>query len=203
VPISGIVCLAVLLVQIAARKYQPVLYWSTVAMVAIFGTMVADVIHIKLRVPYGVSTVGFAVALVIVMFTWHASERTLSIHSIRTRRREIFYWVTVVVTFALGTAAGDLTAMTFHLGYLVSGVVFTIAILIPLVGTRNFFPKQFNLIFGFWFAYILTRPLGASFADYFSKPSGLRAGDGPVAAVLFAIMILVVGYIVFDWRKQH
>ena len=194
VPLAGVLCLAALLVQLFADRYQPLRYWFAVAMVAIFGTMVADVIHVQLGVPYAVSTVGFAVVLALVLAAWHASEKTLSIHSIRTRRRETFYWATVVVTFALGTAVGDLTAVSFDLGYLASGVVFAVLMLVPLVGYSKLLPRRMNVVVAFWFAYILTRPLGASFADYFSKSKagGLGYGDGIVSVVLLVMMLLAV-----------
>jgi uncharacterized membrane-anchored protein len=186
--------LAVLLVaQIRAHRYRDWLYWATVAMVSVFGTMAADVLHVVLGIPYTVSTVAFAIAVAAVFAVWHRSERTLDIHSITTRRREAFYWTTVLATFALGTAAGDLTATTLRLGYLASGVLFAVAIAVPAVAHRQW---GLNPVLGFWLAYVLTRPLGASFADWVAAPAdraGLGLGTGPVSLVLIIAIIIAVG----------
>jgi uncharacterized membrane-anchored protein len=170
-------------------------YWFAVMMVAVFGTMAADVLHAGLGIPYVVSTLFYAVVLGTVFWLWHRSEGTLSIHSIVTRRRETYYWLTVLATFALGTAAGDLTATAMHLGFLTSGIAFGVVILVPAVAWWRF---RLNAIFAFWFAYVTTRPLGASLADYLSKPhaiSGVGLGDGPVAGVATAIIVLLVACI--------
>ena len=163
-------------------------------MVAIFGTMAADVTHIVLHVPYIASTVFFAIALAIIFSIWYASEKTLSIHSINTPRRELFYWATVLATFALGTAAGDMTAATLGLGYFASGVLFAILFAIPALAYKLF---GLNEIVAFWFAYIMTRPLGASFADWFAKPylGGLGLGDEKVSLVLTILIIIFVAYV--------
>lgn len=190
-----IVFVVVMWLQFRTRTYVPWLYWLNVLMVAIFGTMAADVTHVVLGVPYIISTIAFAIALTIIFYLWQQTEGTLSIHSITTTRREMFYWATVLATFALGTAAGDLAAFTFHLGFLAAGVLFAVVFAIPAIGFRLF---SWNPIFSFWFAYILTRPLGASFADWTGKESsvgGLGWGDGPVAAVLFLLIVILVGYL--------
>jgi uncharacterized membrane-anchored protein len=192
----GAVAFAVALaLQFRLRRYVPAIYWLTVAMVSVFGTMAADVTHIVLGVPYVISTAVFAVALAAVFVVWFRSEGTLSIHSITTRRREVFYWATVLVTFALGTAAGDMTATTLHLGYFASGVVFAVVIAIPALAFRLF---RLNAVVAFWFAYIVTRPLGASFADWMGVSharGGLEWGTGPVSAVIAVIIIVLVGYL--------
>ena len=113
-----------MVLQFSVRRYNSWVYWLAVVMVSVFGTMAADVLHIGLGIPYAVSTTFFAVVLAVVFVVWYRSEGTLSIHSIFTRRREVFYWATVMATFALGTAAGDMTAKDFGLGYLGSGVMF-------------------------------------------------------------------------------
>jgi uncharacterized membrane-anchored protein len=189
--------------QLSARRYNAWIYWLAVVMVAVFGTMAADVLHIVILTPrlgpskaYLVATVFFAVCLAIIFTWWYLVEKTLSIHSIYTLRRELFYWATVITTFALGTAAGDFTAYTLHLGYLVSALLFYALILIPAAGYLLF---RLNAIAAFWAAYILTRPIGASFADLFGKPTtatppGLGIGDGPVALVLTISIIAIVGY---------
>ena len=184
-----------LVLQFTVRKYVAWIYWLMVVIVAIFGTMVADVTHIVLGVPYYASTIAFAIILTVVFTTWYKVEKTLSIHSINTRRREMFYWAAVLATFAIGTAAGDMTAMTLHLGYLPSGILFIVLFLLPGVG---YFLFRLNPIFAFWFAYVITRPLGASFADWFSKPkniTGLGYGDGIVAAVVTVLIVIFVGYL--------
>jgi uncharacterized membrane-anchored protein len=181
-----------LTLQFAATRYRPWIYWLAVVMVAVFGTMAADVLHIQLGIPYVVSTAFFTVVLAAVFAVWYASERTLSIHSITTRRREIFYWLTVMSTFALGTAAGDMTATTFHLGYLVSGVAFTILIAVPAVAHRWF---GLNAIVAFWFAYIVTRPLGASYADWLGVSrarGGLNLGSGAVSIASTVLIVIAV-----------
>ena len=187
--------LAALGLQFSIRQYVPWVYWLAVVMVAIFGTMAADAAHIELGIPYLVSAAIFSVALAVIFSIWYASEHTLSFHSITTTRREFFYWATVVVTFALGTATGDLTAGTMGLGYLASGVLFSVLILLPLFGYRS---GRLNAIAAFWIAYILTRPLGASVADWFGKSrnfGALGVGDGPVSLVLAILIIALVGYL--------
>lgn len=185
---------AALVLQFTVRRYIAWIYWLTAIMVAIVGTMGADAVHIVLGVPYLTSTIFFAVVLALVFIAWYVCEKTLSIHSIYTRRRELFYWAAIMTTFALGTAAGDMTASTLKLGYFLSAVLFLIIIAIPAIG---FFVFRLNAIFAFWFAYIVTRPLGASFADWFGKPvpSGLGFGDGTVSLTLYLLIIVFVGYL--------
>jgi uncharacterized membrane-anchored protein len=192
----GLVCFAVAMwVQFRTTRYVPVVYWAAVLMVAVFGTMTADGPHKILGIPYTVTTAAYAVALAVVFVLWRRSEGTLSIHSIVTRSREVWYWLTVLLTFALGTALGDLTAIAFHLGFLASGVLFAVVIAIPAIGRR----LGLNPVVAFWAAYVVTRPLGASFADWLGKPSslagGLALGDGAVAAVGFVVFVLLVAYV--------
>jgi uncharacterized membrane-anchored protein len=194
VAIAGLILLGALVVQFRADRYVPWKYWFAVVMVAVSGTMAADVLHIQFGVPYAVTTPFFAVVLAAVFIAWHRVEGTLSIHSIRTPRREVFYWLTVMATFALGTALGDLTATTFHLGYLTSAVLFAALIAIPIIGFWRF---RMNEVLAFWFAYVLTRPLGASIADWLSKPhnvGGLNLGDGQVA---LGFTVLIVGFVAY------
>jgi uncharacterized membrane-anchored protein len=185
---------AAMALQFSVRRYNSWVYWLAVVMVAVFGTMAADVLHVGLGIPYAASTAFYSVVLAVIFVLWYRSEGTLSIHSIYTRRREVFYWATVLATFALGTAAGDLTAKVVGLGYLGSGVMFAVVIAIPYVGYRWF---GLNPIVGFWFAYIVTRPLGASFADWLAWPpsvGGLGFGHGMVSLVSTFIIIGFVGY---------
>ncbi len=184
-----------LIIQFSTKKYITWVYWLAVTMVAIFGTMAADVLHIGFGIPYLVSSIFFAIALVVVFTLWYTTEKTLSIHSITTFRRELFYWATVMTTFALGTAVGDMTAVTLRLGYFASGVLFTVLFLLPAMGYKFF---KLNAIFAFWFAYIVTRPLGASFADWIGRSrdlGGLGFGTGEISLVLTIFIIIFVGYL--------
>ncbi len=202
VALGGIGLAAALILQLTVRRYVAWIYWLAVVMVAIFGTMAADVLHIGLGIPYLVSSVFFAITLAIIFIVWYASEKTLSIHSISTRRRELFYWATVMATFALGTAAGDMTATTLGLGYFSSGVLFAVLIAVPALG---YFLLGLNEILAFWFAYIVTRPLGASFADWIGKPrslSGLGVGNGQVSLILAIMIIALVGYLTVTHRDS-
>jgi uncharacterized membrane-anchored protein len=199
VPLAGVIGIfglwLALWLQLRTPEYRAPVYWFAVMMVAIFGTMAADGVHDGASLPYAVTTVGYAVVVAGVFFFWYRSEGTLSIHSITTRRREGFYWAAVLATFALGTAAGDLTATTLGLGFFGSVVLFAAIIAIPAVGWWRF---RLNPIVAFWFAYIVTRPLGASFADWFSKPpsiTGLGLGDGAVSAVALIVFIALVAYV--------
>jgi uncharacterized membrane-anchored protein len=192
--VTGLILAVSLGLQFAARRYVAWRYWFAVTMVSVFGTMAADGVHVQLGVPYIVSSTFFAVVLAGVFVAWYASEKTLSIHSITSPRRELFYWAVVLVTFALGTATGDMTAFTLNLGFLTSGVLFAVVIAIPAVGYRWF---GLNEVLAFWFAYVVTRPLGASFADWLAVPSdrgGLGLGYGTVAVTLTAI---IVGFVVY------
>jgi uncharacterized membrane-anchored protein len=195
VGIVGLIFAVSLVMQFLVRRYVAAVYWFAIVMVSVFGTMVADVLHVALGVPYVVSTVAFSVALAAIFTAWYVCERTLSIHSISTRRRELFYWATVLVTFALGTAAGDLTAVTLHLGYFASGVIFAVVIAVPTVAHRWL---GMNAVLAFWFAYVTTRPLGASFADWLGVSharGGLALGTGPVSLTLAFVIICLVGYL--------
>jgi uncharacterized membrane-anchored protein len=181
--------------QFRIRRYAAAAYWFLAYAIAIFGTGVSDTLHLTVGLPYGATTALWAVVLAGVFIVWHRSERTLSIHSILTRRREMFYWSTVFATFALGTALGDFTATTLGLGYLSSVVLFGVAIMVPAVAWR----LGLNDILAFWWAYVLTRPLGASVADYVSKApsiSGLGFGDGRTALVVTIAVVIGVACLI-------
>ncbi|WP_338783097.1 hypothetical protein [Streptomyces sp. DG1A-41] len=195
VTLGGVALAAALALQFSARQYVAWIYWTAIVMVSVFGTMAADVLHVGLGVPYTVSTPVFLAALAAVFGVWYAAERTLSIHSIRTRRREVFYWATVLATFALGTAAGDLTANNAGLGYLGSGVMFAVVIAVPVVAHRRL---GLSAIAAFWSAYVVTRPLGASFADWMAVSTGrggLGLGLGPVTLCWTVAILGLVGYL--------
>jgi uncharacterized membrane-anchored protein len=186
--------LVALAVQLLLPRFNAWAYWVTVAMVAVFGTMAADVLHVVLHISYAVSSVFFAAALAVVFIAWYRTEHTLSIHTITAGRREWFYWATVMATFALGTAAGDLTASTLGLGYFASILLFAALFAIPTIGYLVF---HWNPVFTFWFAYVVTRPLGASVADWLGKPylGGLGLGDDRVALAMIAMFIVLVAYV--------
>lgn len=185
--------------QVNAREYRARDYWAAVLMVAVFGTMVSDGLRDGAGISYGVASVFFGIVVAGVFFVWYRSEGTLSIHTITTRRRETFYWSAVLATFAFGTAAGDWTALTLHLGFFGSAVLFGGAIAALAVAWRF----GLNAVVVFWACYIITRPLGASVADGFSKPhaiTGLDLGDGPVTAVGLIAFLALVGYVA---RRRH
>lgn len=187
-------CVA-LAVQLRASAYSTWRYWLAVAMVGVFGTMAADVLHVGFHVPYLVSAVLFAVILTLVFVVWYRTEGTLSVHSIDTARREWFYWAAVVTTFALGTAVGDLAATTMGLGYLPSAIVFAVLIAVPATGYRWF---ALNGVAAFWTAYVLTRPVGASVADWLGKSrhdGGLGVGAGFVALLVGLLILGSVGWL--------
>ncbi|SDM74660.1 Uncharacterized membrane-anchored protein [Actinacidiphila guanduensis] len=200
----GLIGLAALLAaQLRAPRYRVWTYWAAIVMVSVFGTMAADVVHVVAGVPYLVSTVVFAVVLAVVLVRWYRSEGTLSIHSIRTRRRERYYWGTVLATFALGTAVGDLTAGSFKLGYFSSGVLFAALIALPAIGGLLL---GLNEVAAFWAAYVLTRPLGASFADWAGgsvRHGGLGWGTGPVTLVLALLITGLVGLLALRQRAER
>jgi len=186
---------AALIVQFRQRRYVAWTYWLAVVMVGIFGTMAADVLHVGLHVSYTASTILYAIGLIAIFVIWQRTEHTLSIHSIDTVRREAFYWTTVAATFAMGTALGDFTAYTLHMGYFPSAALFAAIIAIPAIGYRFL---RWNAIACFWFAYVITRPLGASIADGLAKPksaSGLGLGNGPVMLVLGVLIVVLVAYL--------
>jgi uncharacterized membrane-anchored protein len=187
--------------QFRTRRYTPVAYWATVMMVAVCGTMAADVIHRQLGVSFAVCTLFWSVAVAVVFWSWHRAEGTLSVHSITSTRREVLYWLAVSFTFTLGTAAGDLTASQLHFGFVGSMVFFAVVMAIPALGYWRF---GLNSVVAFWWAYILTRPLGASIADWCSKPAargGLGYGDGTVAAVLVGLSAILLTYLAVRRRE--
>ncbi len=180
--------------QLRSDRYHAPTYWFCVSMVAVFGTIVADILHVATGLSYYVTSAFYATAVAVLFTLWHRSEGTLSIHHIDTERRELFYWTTVLATFALGTAVGDLTGLTMNLGFLASGLMFGVAILVPLAAWR----LGVNATVCFWVAYVLTRPLGASFADWIAKEhsfgGGLGFGDLPLTGLLVLAIAALVAY---------
>lgn len=184
----------VLALQFGTRRYVPAVYWSAVVLISVVGTLLTDTLTDAAGVPLWVSTLGFSVLLAAVFTFWYAREGTLSIHSIVTRRREGFYWLAILLTFALGTAAGDLAAEALGLGYLVAAALF--GALIAAVALA-FFVFQANAVVCFWAAYVLTRPLGASLGDLASQSradGGLGLGTTTTSAIF---LVVIVGLVIF------
>jgi uncharacterized membrane-anchored protein len=176
--------------QFRVRRYIAAAYWFLAYAIATFGTGVADTLHLTFGLSYAETSILWAVVLAGVFIAWYRTEGTLSIHSIVTRRREMFYWSTVFATFALGTALGDFTANSLGLGYLASIALFAVAIAIPAVAWR----MGLNPVVAFWWAYVLTRPLGASIADYVGKARSLSgAGFGEGRTAVIVTLAVVVG----------
>ncbi|MDQ0199835.1 COG4705 family protein [Neobacillus ginsengisoli] len=188
--IMGIAFFIVLFFQFRATKYVPGIYWVTVVLISVFGTLVTDNLTDGIGVPLEVSTVVFSVLLGLTFLFWYLSEKTLSIHSIFTRKREVFYWLTILFTFALGTAVGDLYSEQLGFGYLKTGI--TVIIIIACVFLA--YKMKLDGILAFWVAYILTRPLGASLGDYLSQPkvNGALGLGTTVTSVIFLIAILAI-----------
>jgi uncharacterized membrane-anchored protein len=179
--------------QLRSDRYRPVRYWVTVLTVALFGTMIADGPHVVLGTPYYVDSVIYLLLLCALLAWWHRSEGTLSVHSITTARRERFYWGTVLLTFGLGTAVGDATAIDMGLGFDWSILLFGVLILVPLALWR----LGLDATIAFWASYVLTRPLGASVADWLGKPpsAGLGWGDGTVTGLGLLLFAALVSYL--------
>jgi uncharacterized membrane-anchored protein len=186
--------------QFRTRRYVAAAYWSLAYAIAIFGTGVSDALHLFVGIPYAGTTLLWAAVLALVFWLWYRSEGTLSIHSIVTRRREAYYWSVVFATFALGTALGDFTASVLGLGYLASAIMFAVIIGIPALFWSRF---GLSAVAAFWFAYVVTRPLGASFADYFGRAralSGAGFGSGRVALIVAIAVAIGVGYLAVTRR---
>ncbi len=192
--ISGILLLIVLVIQIKSQKYRAWIYWAAVVLISVFGTLVTDNLTDGLKVPLEFSTVLFTILLVATFAVWYIKEKTLSIHSIFTRKREIFYWLAVLFTFALGTASGDLMAEKLGLGYGLTGIIVCITIAIFAIAWR----LRLNAILSFWLIYIMTRPLGASLGDYLSQSKthgGLGLGATITSEIFLSAIVLTVIYL--------
>jgi uncharacterized membrane-anchored protein len=201
-PLAALALVVALIVQFRARRYLAWVYWTAVVMVSVFGTMIADGLH-SAGVSYSMSTPVFGAILAGIFISWYRRERSLSVHHIHTRRREGFYWATVVATFALGTALGDMAASTLKLGYVESWFLFAVMIGIPAVGHRQL---GWNAIVSFWSAYVITRPLGASVADWLAVPQrqgGLGWGTGAVTGVMTLAILGFVAYLALSRRDTE
>ena len=196
--VVGIMLLIALVVQFRSRKYLPAFYWLAVVLISVAGTLITDSFVDKLGIPLWLTTVVFTIALCLTFVVWYAVEKSLSVHTIQTTRREIFYWLAILFTFTLGTAGGDLLSEGAHLGYFVSALVFAGAI--ALVAAL-YYKAGLNSVLTFWIAYILTRPLGASLGDLLSQPSengGLGLGT---VVTSIAFLVVIIGLVIF--RSQQ
>jgi uncharacterized membrane-anchored protein len=194
--VAGALLVVLLVAQFRLRRYVPGVYWSVVVVISVFGTLITDNMTDRYNVPLTTSTIVFSIVLAAVFAVWFAVERTLSIHTIFTTRREAFYWLAILFTFALGTAAGDLMAEQFNLGYAVSIAIF--GGLIALVALGHY-ALGMNSVLSFWLAYILTRPLGASIGDEMSQNShkygGLGLGTTGTSYIFLGCILLLVCYL--------
>jgi uncharacterized membrane-anchored protein len=201
--VAAAVLAVLLLIQFRLRRYVPVAYWAVVVVVSVFGTLITDNLTDRYNVPLTTSTIVFSIVLAIVFAVWYAVERTLSIHTIITTRRETFYWLAILFTFALGTAAGDLVAEKADLGYGVSIAIFGGAIAVVAIAHYAF---RVNAVLTFWLAYILTRPLGASIGDFLTQNSkkygGLGLGTTTVSYIFLGLILALVAYLSISRRDQ-
>lgn len=200
--ISAILAIA-LVWQFAQKRYVPASYWLSVVLISIVGTLITDNLVDNFQVPLLATTIAFSIALALTFLLWFWTERTLSIHSIFTGRREALYWLAILFTFALGTAAGDLVAEKFALGYLATGVLFGMIIISLCIG---YFFLGLDAILGFWLVYILTRPLGASFGDLMSQPAqygGLGLGTIITSAIFLAAIVSIVIFMSLRYEGEE
>lgn len=211
--VIGALLIVVLFFQFKARKYIPSIYWLAVVLISVVGTLITDNLTDNLGVSLETTTIAFSIMLAVTFALWYAVEKSLSIHSIVTTRREAFYWLAILFTFALGTAAGDLTAEKYGLGYLTS--VFIFAGLIAIVTTAHYAAKGIlaaehryqstNAVLAFWLAYILTRPLGASIGDYLSQAradGGLDLGTTTTSALFLITILCLVVYLTLTRKDE-
>lgn len=193
--VMGVLLAVALVFQFQAKKYMPGLYWSNVVLLSVFGTLVTDMLTDELGLPLEISTIGFSVCLLLTFLIWYHYEKTLSIHSIFTRRREAFYWLAILFTFALGTASGDLMSEGLGLGYLPTGIIVCAVILCVGIGYR----LGLDSVLSFWIAYIMTRPLGASLGDFLSQPAsngGLGLGATYTSVIFLAAILATVVFLI-------
>jgi uncharacterized membrane-anchored protein len=200
--VMTVITVVTLAVQFRTRRYVPAVYWLTVVLISVVGTLITDNLTDNLGVPLPVSTAVFTVALAGTFLAWWASEHTLSIHTIVTSRREAFYWLAILFTFALGTAAGDLVSEDWGLGFWFTALL-TGGLIAAIYITHRVFGA--DAVLTFWLAYILTRPLGASLGDGFSQQTadgGLGLGTTGTSALFLATIVAVVTYLAVSKRDQ-
>lgn len=200
--IMGVVLLGALMLQFSMRRYVPWAYWLAVVLLSIVGTLVTDNLVDILGVSLVTTTIGFAAALAATFALWYASERTLSIHKIHTPRREAFCWLTILFIFALGTAVGDLVAEHVGLGYLATGIL---SGMISASLALGYFVLGLDALLAFWLAYLVTRPLGASFGDLLAQPpeyGGLGLGTIITSTLFLGAIVAIVGYMSIARRGE-
>lgn len=191
-----------LVIQFRARRYVPSIYWLVVVFISVVGTLISDNLVDNMGVPLATTSIIFAVALMVVFATWYAVEKTLSVHTIYTFRRELFYWAAILFTFSLGTSAGDLLSESLGLGYAVAALMFGAGIAVVYVAYR--FGKV-NEVLTFWIAYILTRPLGASMGDLLTAArteGGLGLGTIPTSVVFLVVIVVLVIHLTNEEKKK-
>lgn len=199
--VMGVLLLALLIIQVRVKKYIPSIYWGVVVLLSIFGTLITDNLVDNLGVSLETTTAVFSAALLATFAGWYASEKTLSIHTIHTTRRELFYWAAILFTFALGTAAGDLAAEGMQLGYATSALIYGGLI---VTVTLAYYVFKANAIWAFWIAYVLTRPFGASCGDFLSQSAadgGLGLGTVGTSAIFLATILGLVSYMSMNQKK--
>ncbi len=197
--VTGVLLIVALWFQFRSKKYIPTIYWTTVALVSVFGTLVTDNLTDKIGVPLEASTIMFSILLALTFIVWYLKEKTLSVHNIVTTRREVFYWLAILFTFALGTASGDLMAEGLALGYFTTGVIVASVIALTSIAWK----LRLNAVLSFWIIYIMTRPLGASIGDYLSQPAnhgGLGLGVTVTSVIFIAGIIATVAYLTLTRR---
>jgi len=193
--LMGTLLSVVLIAQVHSKRYHHWLYWLTVVLVSIFGTLITDNLTDHLHVPLWLSSLAFSLLLMATFYIWYQQEHTLSIATINTRRREIFYWLAILTTFALGTAVGDWVAEDMDWGYKIAAYLFGLLILLTAIARVGF---KANTVLCFWAAYVLTRPLGASLGDYLShsvKKGGMGFGTTNTSLIFLMIIIVLVTYL--------
>lgn len=209
----SILLLLIIYIQFKVKKYTPIIYWSVVVFLSVVGTLITDLLTDKFHVSLVTSSFAFSLALGGTFLTWFISEKTLSIHSIKSKKRELFYWLTILFTFSLGTALGDLVAEKYSLGYLTSTYIFLgiIALITIIFYIARFFASSSKVVLNsggvlaFWLAYIFTRPLGASIGDYLSQArnlGGLGLGTTSTSLVFLSIILVLVIYLSLTKKDQ-
>jgi uncharacterized membrane-anchored protein len=199
--VMSLLFVAVLIWQFSTRRYVPAVYWLTVVLVSVVGTLFSDNLVDNLGVSLFTSTAIFAVCLAVAFVAWYRTEQTLSIHTIVTRKREAFYWATILFTFALGTSAGDLISEKLALGYVNAALIF--GGVIALI-TLAFYGRRLNAVLAFWAAYVMTRPFGASIGDLLTAPTkdgGLNLGTNGTSVLFLAVIVAVVGWFTLQQRR--
>lgn len=201
--VMGAILVIVLIIQFRCKRYIPAVYWFAVVLLSIVGTLISDNLVDNLDVSLATTSIIFGAALIVVFILWYMSEKTLSVHTITTTKREFFYWLAILFTFSLGTSAGDLISESSGLGYAYAALLFAVAIALVFIAYHYF---KLNAVLAFWIAYILTRPLGASLGDLLSQPAkagGLGFGATATSIIFLFIILSLVSYLTIKKNKQE